>query len=52
MTRVPQTQEPVIHERKPVYRAGREPSFTAMWHAFVQNTHATARVSPVFNYDQ
>ena len=33
MRRVPQTQEPVIYESKPLYRAGREPSFTAMWHA-------------------
>src|SRR5689334_16465484 len=48
MTRVPQTNEPVIYESKPLYRAGREPSFTAMWHACLRNTHATTHASPVF----
>jgi methyltransferase (TIGR00027 family) len=48
VTRVPQTQEPVIYESKPLYRAGREPSFTAMWHACLRNTHATTHASPVF----
>jgi methyltransferase (TIGR00027 family) len=33
---------------KPLYRAGREPSFTAMLHACLRNTHATAHVSPIF----
>jgi methyltransferase (TIGR00027 family) len=37
------TQQP-----RPSYRAGREPSFTAMWHANLRNTHATAHDSPVF----
>jgi methyltransferase (TIGR00027 family) len=48
MTRVTETHEPVISKSKPVYRAGREPSFTAMWHACLRNTHATAHASPVF----
>jgi methyltransferase (TIGR00027 family) len=30
------------------YHTGREPSFTAMWHACLRNTHATAHASPVF----
>ncbi len=33
---------------KPLYRAGREPSFTAMVHACLRNTHATAHASPIF----
>src|ERR1043165_870964 len=48
VTRVPQTQEPVSYEPRPLYRAGREPSFTAMWHACLRNTHATTHGSPVF----
>jgi methyltransferase (TIGR00027 family) len=35
-------------QRKPSYRASREPSFTAMWHACLRNTHATAHASPIF----
>src|ERR1051326_6640572 len=48
VTRVPQTQEPVSYESRPLYHAGREPSFTAMWHACLRNTHATTHASPVF----
>ena len=48
MTRVPQRHEPVMYESKAMYRAGREPSFTAMWHACLRNTHATTHASPVF----
>jgi methyltransferase (TIGR00027 family) len=32
---------------KPAYRAGTDPSFTAMWHACLRNTHATEHESPV-----
>ena len=26
----------------------REPSFTAMWHAWLRNAHATSHASPIF----
>src|SRR3954468_11328608 len=34
--------------RRPAYHTGREPSFTAMWHACLRNTHATTHASPIF----
>ena len=48
MGRASETQEPVICTSKPLYRRGREPSFTAMWHACLRNTHATTNDWPVF----
>jgi methyltransferase (TIGR00027 family) len=29
-------------------KAAREPSFTAMWHAWMRNAHATAHAAPIF----
>jgi hypothetical protein len=40
--------DPVPEQSKASYRAGREPSFTAMWRACLRNTHATAHASPIF----
>jgi methyltransferase (TIGR00027 family) len=48
MPRGTEAHEPVKGESKPVYHTGREPSFTAMWHACLRNTHATSHVSPIF----
>ena len=41
---------PVQPTRQPEssYRAGHEPSFTAMLHACLRNTHATAHAAPIF----
>ena len=44
---MPVPPQPAL-QPKTSYRAGREPSFTAMWHACLRNTHATAHASPVF----
>lgn len=35
-------------QRRPAHHTGREPSFTAMWHACLRNTHATTHASPIF----
>jgi methyltransferase (TIGR00027 family) len=47
--RTEHTDDPVSPPPKSSYSAGREPSFTAMWHACLRNTHATAHASPVFS---
>jgi methyltransferase (TIGR00027 family) len=41
--------EPVTEQARPSYRAGREPSFTAMWLACLRNSHATTHASPIFS---
>jgi DNA-binding CsgD family transcriptional regulator len=48
MAHVAQTDELVINRSGRPYHAGREPSFTAMWHACLRNMHAISHVSPVF----
>ena len=42
------THATVTPQRKPAYHTGREPSFTAMWHACLRNTHATTHAAPIF----
>src|SRR5262245_60475129 len=42
------TNGPLVPLPQPSYRAGREPSFTAMWLACLRNMHATAHASPIF----
>ena len=42
-------EEIVVEKNGPGITA-REPSFTAMWHAWLRNTHATVHPSPIF-YD-
>jgi methyltransferase (TIGR00027 family) len=41
-------EEIVVEKNGPGITA-REPSFTAMWHAWLRNTHATVHPSPIFS---
>jgi methyltransferase (TIGR00027 family) len=42
------THDAPNYQQTRAYHTGREPSFTAMWHACLRNAHATTHASPIF----